>query len=230
MPRRNSRTAAETASPTTTTASSRECSSASAPSLSSGTYYVRVASLDGEGVYSVLVETVTEPGSSLATALPLRLGDTGGGRIEPANDVDYFRIDVSETTYLFLRALSDAVDIDGAVLERRRQPGRRGGARGDVPLGRSDRFHDQPPPRPGHTLSPRVPLRGRRYRRVCAACGRRRRPCGRGDRLHGAQHQLPRPAVRMPVGPRQHRPTAGVQWAGPSASGKPGRPAISALA
>ena len=86
-------------------------------SLSSGTYYVRVASLDGEGVYSVLVETVTEPGSSLATALPLRLGDTGGGRIEPANDVDYFRIDVSETTYLFLRALSDAVDIDGAVLD-----------------------------------------------------------------------------------------------------------------
>ena len=86
-------------------------------SLSSGTYYVRVASLDGEGVYGVHLETVTEPGSSLATALPLRLGDTGGGRIEPANDVDYFRIDVSETTYLLLRALSDAVDIDGAVLD-----------------------------------------------------------------------------------------------------------------
>ena len=86
-------------------------------SLASGTYYVRVASLRGDGVYSVLVETVTEPGSSLATALPLRLGDTAGGRIEPANDVDYFRIDVSETTYLFLRALSDVVDIDGAVLD-----------------------------------------------------------------------------------------------------------------
>ena len=86
-------------------------------SLAAGTYYVVVSSFDGEGLYSILVETVTEPGSSLATALPLRLGATGGGRIDPSNDLDYFRIDVSETTYLFLRALSDAVDIDGAVLD-----------------------------------------------------------------------------------------------------------------
>ena len=86
-------------------------------SLAAGTYYVVVSSFDGDGLYSILVETVTEPGSTLATALPLRLGATGGGRIDPSNDLDYFRIDVDETTYLFLRALSDDVDIDGAVLD-----------------------------------------------------------------------------------------------------------------
>ena len=90
--------------------------------LDAGTYYVRVTGYASTifvntGPYSVHVETVTEPGSSLGTAVPLEFGRAQGGRINPASDTDYFRIDVSEDTWVVLRAASETVDIDGELLD-----------------------------------------------------------------------------------------------------------------
>ena len=64
MPRRNSRTAAATRIAYNDDGFFSGLQFRIRASLSSGTYYVRVASLDGEGVYSVLVETVTEPAAA----------------------------------------------------------------------------------------------------------------------------------------------------------------------
>ncbi len=90
--------------------------------LDAGTYYVRVTGYASTirvntGLYSVQVETVTEPGSTLGTAAPLEFRRARGGRISPASDVDYFRIDVDEDKWVVLRAASETVDIDGELLD-----------------------------------------------------------------------------------------------------------------
>ena len=87
--------------------------------LAAGTYYVKVKAFSDEvtGLYSFHVETVTEPGSSTADALALDFGELGAGRIDPSTDADYFRIDLSEATHVLARAVSNTVDIDGALVD-----------------------------------------------------------------------------------------------------------------
>ena len=89
--------------------------------LDAGTYYILVASghQTYTGFYNLHVNKVTEPGNSLATATPLILGKAGGGRIDPSDDVDYFRLDIPETATIYLGAISKTVQvhIDGDLLD-----------------------------------------------------------------------------------------------------------------
>ena len=90
--------------------------------LQAGTYYVRVAGFPSTirvntGLYSVHVETVTEPGSTLGTAAPLAFSRAEGGRIDPQDDADYFRIDLTEDKWVTVRAVSDTADIEGELLD-----------------------------------------------------------------------------------------------------------------
>ena len=88
--------------------------------LAAGTYYVKVKAFSEEdtGLYSFHVEAVTtEPGSGIADALSLEFGELGAGRIDPSSDADYFKIELSEATHVFARAVSNTVDIDGALLD-----------------------------------------------------------------------------------------------------------------
>ena len=85
--------------------------------LSAGTYYVKVQPYGSDtGVYWLDVDTLTEPGSTRATAAPLLIGEPAGGRIDPSNDVDYLRLDVAATKYLLIRGVSQAVAISGSLL------------------------------------------------------------------------------------------------------------------
>ena len=87
--------------------------------LAAGTYYVKVRaySADDTGPYFFHVDTVTEPGSTTGTAQALGFHEIGAGRIDPSTDEDYFEIELSEATHVFARAVGDAVDIDGALLD-----------------------------------------------------------------------------------------------------------------
>ena len=67
------------------------------------------------------VDTVSEPGDSIADTTPLQFGDQvsavlAGGRVDPSTDADYFRIVTTKPTYVYIRSVSDSVDIDGALL------------------------------------------------------------------------------------------------------------------
>ncbi len=87
--------------------------------LAAGKYYVKVRGFndDDTGLYSFHVETVTEPGSDPAGARPLSFGEIGAGRIEPTTDADYFTFDLAEQRHIFLRGVSNSVDIDGAIVD-----------------------------------------------------------------------------------------------------------------
>ena len=92
--------------------------------LTAGTYYVKVQPFLGTGVFWLRVDTVTEPGSTRATAVPLVLNVLGGGTIDPGTDVDYFQLDAASTGYVVVRALAEIpakgepdFDIDGALLD-----------------------------------------------------------------------------------------------------------------
>ncbi len=86
--------------------------------LPAGTYYVKVraSSSKATGLYSFHVDTVTEPGSSTASAQPLEFGDIGAGRIDPPSDTDYFRMNMADAGHVLLYAVSNSVDIDGAMV------------------------------------------------------------------------------------------------------------------
>ena len=87
--------------------------------LAAGTYYVKVRGFSERdtGLYSFHVETVTEPGSATDDALALDFAEIGAGRIDPSTDADYFKIELTEATHVFARAVSNTVDIGGAVLD-----------------------------------------------------------------------------------------------------------------
>ncbi len=94
-------------------------------SLTAGTYFVKVRGPypGGRlGPYTLHTRTVREPGNATTDAIPLVLHQAAGGNIDPASDADYFRIDLSETTHLRLRAVSETVDIDGSLLDSGGQP------------------------------------------------------------------------------------------------------------
>ena len=89
--------------------------------LAAGDYYVKVSSTR-TGLYSLQVSAVTDPGSTIADAALLGFDEIGAGRMDSAADADYFKIVLAEATYIFARAASNTVDIDGAVLDDMGEP------------------------------------------------------------------------------------------------------------
>ena len=87
--------------------------------LPAGIYYVKVRSFANrsDGPYSVYATAITEPGSSITNALPLNLGDTAGGIIDPAGDEDYFSLTLDETTFVIVGGVSQVIDISGELLD-----------------------------------------------------------------------------------------------------------------
>ena len=97
--------------------------------LPAGTYYITVKErynksdrFVDEGAYALIVQRVSEPGDTTAAAVRLALGDIAGGNIGSADDVDYFRVDVGESTDVVVRAVGYTVDIDGALLDSDSNP------------------------------------------------------------------------------------------------------------
>ena len=58
------------------------------------------------GDYTLHVESVKDPGSTISTAKHLYLDDPAGGTIDSTEDVDFFRLDLTETKNLYLYARS----------------------------------------------------------------------------------------------------------------------------
>ncbi len=88
--------------------------------LAADTYYVKVeAPGRSSGEYSVHVQTATTPGTGIAGAATVSLSTAGAqysGRIASATDADYFKIQTSSAANLYVRAVSNTVDIDGAIV------------------------------------------------------------------------------------------------------------------
>ena len=86
--------------------------------LSPGTYYVEVGgSRDAIGAYTLHVDRAAEPGSSTAAAQPLVPLFPKAGTISPADDADYFRIELARATHVILSAVGSAVPIAGELLD-----------------------------------------------------------------------------------------------------------------
>ena len=75
-----------------------------------------------QGAYKLHVHGVTEPGSTSGTAASLAIGGTAGGNLDPATDVDYFRIDTSKSTAAVIRAVGHTADINGRLLDSSLNP------------------------------------------------------------------------------------------------------------
>ena len=88
-------------------------------SLAAGTYYINVRSFGtGVGRFGVGAETIPDHGSSSEAATAVPLNSLVPGRIKFAGDADYFRLDFTEKTNLFLYARSSALDpVAGEVLD-----------------------------------------------------------------------------------------------------------------
>lgn len=76
--------------------------------LAPGVYYVAVFSVDGvtTGNYTLHANAVTDPGNTIDTAKRLNLSAPTPGTIGFASDSDYFRLELTKTTHLYLYALS----------------------------------------------------------------------------------------------------------------------------
>ncbi len=86
--------------------------------LSPGTYYVEVGGFaEVTGAYTLHVNRASEPGSSIAAAQPLVPLFPKAGTISPADDVDYFRIELARATHVLLAAAGSAVPIAGELLD-----------------------------------------------------------------------------------------------------------------
>ena len=104
--------------PRTRPAADSRSSQAGSATFTTGCYgFEELGRFSGPGVYSLYLDVVTEPGGTLGDALPLPLGRIEGGTIASSTDVDYLRIDVTETTWVYVRVVSDGVSIDGALLD-----------------------------------------------------------------------------------------------------------------
>ena len=82
--------------------------------LPPGIYYVGVFSFDRitTGDYTLHAEAVTDPGGTISTATRLNLSVPTPGSIGTPNDADYFRLDLTKATHLYLYALS----VDGELI------------------------------------------------------------------------------------------------------------------
>ena len=93
-------------------------------------FKVEAAVPGNAGILAVHVRPVVEPGSTLADAAPLVVGDLerfylgkpAGGNIEPSSDVDYFKIELSSAERLFIRGVSYELDIEGQLLDAMGDP------------------------------------------------------------------------------------------------------------
>ena len=88
-------------------------------SLRAGTYYVKVSSFAerSDGPYTVYATAITEPGSTIADAQALTLGDAAGGIIDPAGDEDYFSLTLDETAFVIVGGVSEGISIRGELLD-----------------------------------------------------------------------------------------------------------------
>ena len=70
------------------------------------TYYIKVqgADADEEGAYLLYAGAVTDPGDTPATAASLRMELPAPGRMDAADDADYFSLTLDSATYLRLEA------------------------------------------------------------------------------------------------------------------------------
>ena len=77
-------------------------------SLTNGTYYIRVfgGTETVTGNYRLHTEVVVDPGSTPQLAKQLQLDVPAGGTIDADSDVDYFRLDLNESKYLYIYASS----------------------------------------------------------------------------------------------------------------------------
>ena len=91
--------------------------------LAAGTHYVRVKSntATGTGVYTLFSQSVTDPGSTLATATTIEAGTAYPGRISPSGgpdgDHDVFKIVLDGTTDLWVRSIG-TLDTYGELLDQ----------------------------------------------------------------------------------------------------------------
>ena len=92
--------------------------------LAAGTYFIKVTGPrhGDSGPYTLHVNTIAEPGDTIADATQLSLHRAEGGRIDPATDADYFRIVADEEMSILVRGVSETVDIDGALLNSSGNP------------------------------------------------------------------------------------------------------------
>ena len=92
--------------------------------LAAGTYFIKVTGpRHGDpGPYTLHVNTIAEPGDTIADATPLSLHRAEGGRIDPETDADYFRIIADEEMSILVRGISETVDIDGSLLNSSGNP------------------------------------------------------------------------------------------------------------
>ena len=89
--------------------------------LAAGNYYVRVSSYGTEtGLFAIKADTATDTGSSTGGAKTLELDVPTTGKIDPAADEDYFRLDLTRHTNVVLYARSDIMfPLAGEVLDSR---------------------------------------------------------------------------------------------------------------
>ena len=91
----------------------------------SGEYYMTYTATDADGDSDTLPFTITvdDHGDSISDATHLALGGSRAGRIEPASDVDYFRIETVSSGILvvYTEGILDTVctlyDVSGSYLE-----------------------------------------------------------------------------------------------------------------
>ena len=84
-----------------------------------GIYYIVIVSFRPKtGGYVLHTEAVTEPGSTLGTANRLEPDSYTAGTISAADDVDYFRLDFTQSTHLIVDAVSpNYVALDAQLLD-----------------------------------------------------------------------------------------------------------------
>ena len=70
----------------------------------------------GSSPYSVSAEVVPAQGSSFSSATPLTLGEGAltGGRVDSANETDYFSVTVDKPTHVAFQVVSDEIETKGA--------------------------------------------------------------------------------------------------------------------
>ena len=88
-------------------------------SLAAGTYYLNVNSYKErtDGPFSVYLNAIIEPGSTIADAQELTLGVVGGGNISPAGDEDYFSFTLDERTHVIVGGVSREADISASMYD-----------------------------------------------------------------------------------------------------------------
>ncbi|MCY4616748.1 MAG: cadherin domain-containing protein [Chloroflexi bacterium] len=86
--------------------------------LTAGTYYVRVSSYEDRatGSYRIHAQTVTDPGSTAATAATVTLDSATPGHIGSSSDEDYFKLVLDATTDVWVMAFGK-LGTEGELLD-----------------------------------------------------------------------------------------------------------------